>query len=139
MFRIGCDISPVVVGRFLASRSRSDNDIAASEFVKSAIRAQVTHQHFESAGRGIDVDIPVSNAAMNFDVSINYFGIVGCAAIVQFEKSQDGFYGMPIFSECGFCPVYGMPHDIPMCVDPIRIPNHQYQSILAFDDLRNWV
>ena len=69
---------------------------------------------------------------------MHIFRAFGRAAIFELKKSQDGFHRMPLIGESGFGSLDRLSTDIPMCVDPIGISNHEDNSVITLGSGSNW-
>src|SRR5262249_8490345 len=83
-------------------------------------------------GGGIgDVHIQIFATAVNIDVANNGFGGVGDIATADIEHAEDGPGGVPFLPQSGFGTRDGMPRQLPVAVEPVRIADHDDNAVPA--------
>ena len=132
------DIGPVVIQCPFTAWCGGGDGVAADEFVEAILVGAISHEDLETGRRGVDIDIPVANTAVDFDFAVNVLGAFRRSVVFEFQESQDRFYRVPMIGEGGFGAFDGLAADIPMGVDPIWIANHKDDSVFPFDDGGDW-
>src|SRR5262249_9032965 len=82
--------------------------------------------------RGIaNVDVPVVTAAVDLDVAHHRLGGSRGIVAADVEQTEDRLGGVPFLTEGRLGALYGVPGQLPITVQPVRIADHRNDTILA--------
>src|SRR5439155_9681236 len=98
---------------------------------KAAAGGQVADVHTEGLGRIADIDVPVVAAAVDFDVAEDGLGGAGRVLATHIKQAENRLGRVPLLAERGFGAADGVPRQLPVGVQPIRIADHDDDAVFA--------